>query len=270
MAYLPAEDDTPIYFRDEGSGPVVVLLQGLMLTADGFWTRNLGPLAESCRVIAIDHRSHGQSGKPLGPHTIAQCAKDLKAVLDQLAVEEVTLCGVAFGAMVALEYRRHFGNHRLGKLAIVEAQVRLTNAAGWEHPTFGDFPAEAGAGFIAAAQESRAALTGFLTGAFGTPPSDEEMARMQHEAWLTPSRAAIDYIKDMVAADYRDDLAGIDLPTLLIYGRQNNVPIPSELGEWIAQQIPGAKLERFDDAGHSVFYESPERFNSALKDFVHA
>lgn len=268
MAYIPASDGTPIYYTDRGSGPVLVLLQGLMLTADGFWTRNLDPLAETCRVIAIDHRSHGQSGKPIGPHTIRQCAEDLKTVLDTLDVAEVTLAGVAFGAMVMLEYRRHYGNHRLGKLAIIEAQVRLTNAEGWDHPTFGDFPAEAGAGFIEGCRHSREPLTGFLHGAFGTPPSDNEMARMQAEAWLTPTAAAIDYLEEMVAADYRDDVPGIDLPTLLIYGRLNNAPIPSELGQWLADRIPNARLERFEDSGHSVFYESPEHFNTVLAEFV--
>lgn len=268
MAIITVSDGTPIYYTDQGSGPVLVLLHGLMLTADGFWTKNLGSLTERCRVIAVDHRSHGQSGKPLGTHSIQQCAQDLKEVLDALDVSDVTLGGVAFGAMVMLEYRRHYGNHRLAKLAIIEAQVRLTNTEGWEHPTFGDFPAEAGAGFIEACRQSREALTGFLTGAFGTPPTEAEMARMQHQAWLTPTQAAIEFVEDMVAADYRGDLASIDLPTLLIYGRMNNIPIPSEIGAWIQKQIPGAHLERFVDAGHSPFYEQPERFNRLLGDFV--
>jgi pimeloyl-ACP methyl ester carboxylesterase len=270
MAYIIASDGTPIYYSDQGTGPVLVLLQGLMLTADGFWTGNLAPLADVCRVIAIDHRSHGQSGKPLGPHSIRQCAEDLKEVLDALELADCTLAGVAFGAMVMLEYRRHFGNHRLARLAIIEAQVRLTNAPGWEHPTFGDFPPEAASGFVEACRHSREPLTGFLSGAFGTMPDAAEMARMQAQAWLTPTAAAITYVEDMIAADYRADLQGIDLPTLLVYGRMNNVPIPSELGQWIAGQIPSARLERFEDAGHSPFYEQPERFNTLLAEFAHA
>lgn len=268
MATINMKDGTPIYYKEAGQGPVLVLLQGLMLTADGFWTKNFDALSETCRVIAIDHRSHGQSGKPNSRHSIKQCAEDLKEVLDALSVEDATLAGVAFGAMVALEYRRLFGNHRIAKLAIIEAQVRLTNDEGWEHPTFGDFPAEAGAGFIEAAKQNREPLTGFIAGAFGAPPSGDEMMRMQAEAWLTPTQAAVEFVEDMVAADYRADLASIDLPVLLIYGRKNNVPIPSEIGAWIEEQIPGARLERFEDSGHSPFYESPDRFNNLLGDFA--
>ena len=268
MPHITVSDGVPIYYSDSGSGPPLVLLHGLMLTADDFWTRNLGPLAKHFRVIAVDHRSHGQSGKPLGGHSIDQCARDLKDVLDGLGLEQVTLTGVAFGAMVMLSYLRQFGNHRLVRLAIVEAQVRLTNAPDWPHPTFGDFPAEAGAGFIAACQASREPLTGFLAGAFGSPPGDAEMARMQAAAWLTPTAAAIEYVTDMVAADCRAYLAKITLPTLLLYGRKNNVPIPTELGKWIATQIPGSRYVGFDDAGHSPFYEVPDAFNAALADFA--
>lgn len=268
MAIHFLKDGTPIHYRDAGNGPALVLLHGLMLTADGFWTKNFDVLAQSCRVIAIDHRSHGQSGKPLERHSIGQCAKDLKEVLDELAVEDITIAGVAFGAMVALEYRRLFGNHRITRLAIIEAQVRLTNAEGWEHPTFGDFPPEAATGFVEACKQSRDALSGFLTGAFGKPPTDDEMARMQAEAWLTPTQAAIEYVEDMVAADYRDDLAAIDLPTLLIYGRMNNVPIPTDIGAYMADQITHARLEKFEDSGHSPFYESPTRFNRLLSGFA--
>ncbi|MEL7030617.1 MAG: alpha/beta hydrolase, partial [Pseudomonadota bacterium] len=142
------------------------------------------------------------------------------------------------------------------------------NIEGWDHPTFGDFPAEAGEGFLAACRQSREALTGFLAGAFGAPPTPHEMARMQAEAWLTPTQAAIEFVTDMIAADYRADLKAIGVPTLLVYGRKNNVPIPSELGEWIAGEIPGAQLERFEDSGHSPFYESAERFNRVLSEFA--
>lgn len=268
MAIVQLKDGTPIYYKEAGRGPALVLLQGLMLTVDGFWGRNFDALARDCRVIAIDHRSHGQSGKPLGGHTIKKCAEDLREVLDALDIKDATLAGAAFGAMVILEYRRHFRNYRLARLAIIEAQVRLTNAPGWDHPTFGDFPAEAGAGFVSACRNSREPLTGFLAGAFGTPPSPEEMARMQHQAWLTPTAAAIEYVEDMIAADYRADLANIDLPTLLIYGRKNNAPIPSEIGAWMKTQIKGSRLERFEDSGHSPFYESPDRFNKTLADFA--
>jgi non-heme chloroperoxidase len=268
MAYLSLGDETPIYYTDDGKGKPIVLLQGLMLTAGYFWKKNRADIAKANRLVTFDHRSHGLSGKPLSGHSIKQSAMDLKEVLDQLDLKDVTLGGVAYGAMVMFEYLRHFGAHRIAKCAVIEAQVRLTNTPGWEHPTFGNFPAEAGAGFVAGCRQSRAPLKGFLGGAFSTPPSADIMNEMQIETWLTPTGAVIEYIEDMLAADYRADVAKIPVPTVFMYGRNNNMTLPTELGRWMHSQLPGSKFVTFDKSGHSLFWEEPEKFNRELTAFA--
>ncbi|RME63084.1 MAG: alpha/beta hydrolase, partial [Alphaproteobacteria bacterium] len=227
MAYLTLRDGLPVHVRDEGGGRPIVLLQGLMLSADYFWQHNRA-LAKSHRLITYDQRGHGLTGKPLSGYSIRQCADDLHEILELLDVDDVTLGGVAFGAMVMLEYLRAHGTERLAKLVVIEAQVRLTNAPDWPHPSFGDFPAAAGQAFVAACRQSRAPLSGFLDGIFAAPPPPEVMARMQAECWLTPTGAVIDYLNDMLAADYRADIARIPLPTLFIYGRRGNKILPTE------------------------------------------
>jgi non-heme chloroperoxidase len=270
MTHHWLSDGTPLRVIDQGQGPVIVLLQGLMLSADYFWQKNIETLAKTNRVIAVDHRSHGLSGKPLSGHSIARCAADLKELLDALDVQRATLAGVAFGAMVMFEYLRHYGPYRLAKLAVIEAQVRLTNAPDWEHPTFGNFPVEAGAGFVAGCRQGRDPLLGFLTGAFATPPDAATMAAMQAQAWLTPTGATIEYIEDMLAADYRADIAALPLPTLFLYGRKNNNVLATELGRWLHGQCPNSTLLEYDGSAHAPFWEEPERFNRDLAAFVNA
>lgn len=268
MPYLTLSDDLPIAYRDGGTGKPVVLLQGLMLTHDYFWQKNRPEIERTHRLVTFDHRSHGRSGKPLGGHSIAQCADDLKQVIDFLDLRDVTLGGVAFGAMVMFEYIRRHGTHRLAKLAVIEAQVRLTNAPAWDHPTFGNFPAEAGQGFLAACRQSRAALAGFLAGAFSKMPDDATMRAMTNETWMTPTAAVIEYIEDMLAADYRDDIAKLTLPTIFMYGRNNNQTLPTELGRWLHGRLPGSQFVAFEQSGHSLFWEEPEKFNRTLTAFA--
>jgi len=268
MPHIIISDGTPIWYQDHGEGPVVVLLQGLMLSADYFWQKNQPELAKSARIITLDLRSHGQSGKPLTGHSIAQCARDLEEVFDKLNLDQVTLGGCAFGAMVALDYIRQFGTDKLCALIIIEAQLRLTNADDWPHATFGDFSAEAGAGFVAACRESRAPLGGFLQGAFANLPDEHILAEMDAQMWLTPTNAVIEYIEDMLIADYRADVSQISLPTLLIYGRGQNATLPTELGRWIHDQMPNSTYVEFKNSGHSPFWEEPDLFNGTISEFI--
>ena len=268
MAYLTLKDGVPIFYTDQGKGTPIVLIQGLMWTSSYFWQKNLPALAAKHRVIALDLRGQGLSGKPLGPFTLDQCAKDLKEVLDTLDIRDATLVGLAFGVLLALHYYRDYGRHRIAKLVLMEGTPRLTLTTGWEHATFGNYTIEGGAGFVAAAKADRGVLKAFLQSAFPKPLDDATLAAMNAETYLTPTETVCAYIEDMTAADYRDVVGKVDLPTLLIYGRCNNPVLPTELGRWMQSQIPGSCLELFSESAHAPFWDEPERFNRVILAFA--
>jgi non-heme chloroperoxidase len=268
MAYVLLPDETPLFYIDEGAGRPIVLLQGLMHTASYHWQKNIPALSETNRVLAIDHRSHGLSGKPRVGHSIKQCAADLHHVLTTLDLTDVVLGGLAFGAMIMLQYIRDFDPERLAKLAIIEAQVRLTNAPDWEHPTFGNFPAEAGVGFVEACKASRAPLKGFISGGFSAPLDEDTFLDMYAQTCLTPTDAVISYVEDMCAADYRPDVARLPLPTVFLYGRKNNNTLPTELGRWMHDTAPNSDLVLFQNSAHNPYWEEADRFNAVLAGFA--
>lgn len=267
MPYMTLSDDLPVWYQDEGEGRPIVLLQALMGTASYFWQHNR-PLAKTNRLISYDLRGHGLTGKPLGGYTIRQCAHDLNEVLTRLELEDVTVGCFALGAMVALEYLRIYGPARLSKLIIIETQVRLTNAPGWDHPYLGNFTAEDAEGFVQACQPNRQLLKGFLEGAFNQKPQPDVMERLEAETWLTPTSVVIDYVREMVAADYREDISRIPLPTLFVYGRKNNNTLPTELGRWMHEQLPGSTLLEYQNSAHHPYWEEADRFNEDVAKFV--
>ena len=61
-------------------------------------------------------------------------------------------------------------------------------------------------------------------------------------------------------------LGKIKAPTLVIWGRDDKINA-LEMGEETAAGIPGAKLIIYDDTGHGVPNEQPERFNKDVLDF---
>ena len=73
----------------------------------------------------------------------------------------------------------------------------------------------------------------------------------------------------MMAHDIRGELAALDAPTLIVHGREDMlVPLADSL--WLAQRLPHAQLDVFEDTGHLVMVERPVPFNDALLRFAAA
>jgi pimeloyl-ACP methyl ester carboxylesterase len=69
------------------------------------------------------------------------------------------------------------------------------------------------------------------------------------------------------AADLRDVLPRIQVPTLLIYGAKD-VRSPVSVGEDLHAKIAGSRLVVIPDAGHLCDIEAGERFNAELRAFL--
>jgi pimeloyl-ACP methyl ester carboxylesterase len=65
--------------------------------------------------------------------------------------------------------------------------------------------------------------------------------------------------------------AGIDrtiaAPTLIVTGTEDNVVDPNN-SDVLAERIPGAEVQRIDNAGHLVFWERPDAFVRIISEFL--
>lgn len=123
----------PIHYTDEGSGTPVVLVHGFAANSDLNWRRpgmHKRLLKEGFRVITIDLRGHGMTGKPHDPELYGlHVAEDVIKVLDHLQIERAHLVGYSLGGFVAL------------KCAILFPEKWITvapMASGWEDPQNGN------------------------------------------------------------------------------------------------------------------------------------
>lgn len=117
-----------IYYTDEGAGPPVVLVHGFAVHADFNWRRAgiADALAREFRVITLDLRGHGLSGKPHEPEAYGtEMAEDIVRLMDHLKIEKAHVVGYSLGGFLTL------------KLATMHPE-RLLSAAplagGWEKP----------------------------------------------------------------------------------------------------------------------------------------
>jgi len=71
----------------------------------------------------------------------------------------------------------------------------------------------------------------------------------------------------MIANDLRADLDEIDVPALVVHGR-NDMLVPVADSVWLSEQLPDAELEIFEDTGHLAMLERPIRFNELVSRFA--
>jgi pimeloyl-ACP methyl ester carboxylesterase len=227
-------DDGPVAYEQAGDGPPLVLLHGAYVDS-GNWAPQLESLARDFTVVAWDAPGCGGSFDPPPDFGLGGYADCLISFVEALGLERPHLCGLSFGSSVALEvHSRHPGLPRTLVLA--------SAFAGWG----GSLGREA-------AEERRAE---FLADA----------DRGTDEARASGIRAIGNALAN---ADLRDRLPHIDVPTLLVYG-ENDDRAPVSVGEALRAAIPASKLVVIPGAGHSVNLEAPEDFNKEVRSFLMA
>jgi pimeloyl-ACP methyl ester carboxylesterase len=127
-------NDIEIAYLDEGAGEPIVLVHGFASTKDVNWVVPgwVSTLTRAGRrVIALDNRGHGQSGKLYDPadyHT-AKMAEDVRALLDHLKIDRADVMGYSMGARIAaflaLKHPERVRSAILGGLGI-----KLVNGVG--------------------------------------------------------------------------------------------------------------------------------------------
>ena len=268
MPYVEGRDGVPLHYETHGSGPPVLLVHAWSMGTAYWWQRNLSALAESNRVIAVDLRGHGASGKTDEGHSLAQYARDVRFLVRELELDSPTLLGWSMGAMVILEYIAQFGTSGLASVVIVDQSPRDLPAPDWEF-TFGPgLTSEGLAGLILDLQAARGRRTReIIRSMFLTPPSESVVDEMYAMAAQTPTSTAVATMLELINADLRAIVPVVDVPTLLLYGRHSHV-FPSAVGEWMHAQIPGSELVMFERSGHCPFWEEPDKFNDVVRSFL--
>jgi len=273
--FVHTDDGVSLRYSQHGTGRPVVFIHGWQGAAEQ-WQPAAKALAGDCRVVSYDQRGHGRSQDARWGWTVHRLADDLAHLLEQLALTEVTLVGHSMGCSVIWAYLELFGPARLERLVLVDQSPAMLVDPVWDQRTIGR------AGAIFTDTELHA-----LCHSLADPESREQTVRTIVEGMLTPTAPPV--LKERVAAwgmrvdgtyaasllrnhahqDWRRQIALIELPTLVIAGRASVVPWSA--AEWIAQKIPGARLEIFEPeqgGSHLLALENPAKFNRLLREFA--
>ncbi|MDO8308071.1 MAG: alpha/beta hydrolase [Actinomycetota bacterium] len=256
-----------VSYADEGSGRPIVLLHGVAMSS-AFFERNVADLARGQRVIAMDFRGHGSSPYVEGGHTVAQYARDVRALIMDMHLADVVLVGWSMGSLVAWDYLRQFADDaRVAGVVIVSQGPSDLIQADWPHGIADD--AELHAYLSAMQADARGFLAEFLPTMFHTAPDEATQARLLDDICRAGANTGTLILADQTVQDYRPDIPGFGVPHLLVWGSDEQVGKLAAAG-WLQASLPRAELHVFESSGHCPMWEEPDRFDALVSAWVAA
>jgi pimeloyl-ACP methyl ester carboxylesterase len=251
--------DAQLSYEVAGSGPDVVLLHPFPLNRQ-FWDGVTPQLSTRYRVILPDLRGHGDSELGEGPVTMQKLADDLSRLCREERISKAFFVGVSIGGYLLFEFWRRY---REQVAALVLANTRPG--------------AETSEGKANRLQLADKVLRE------GTDRFVEEMlAKLLSQTTRTNRPDIVDAARKMMQSMSADDIAGvqrgmaerpdsvatlatINVPTLLIAGEEDSIPL-SEF-ELMRERISGSRLQVISQVGHYAALEKPAEFAALLRTF---
>lgn len=252
-----------LHYLDEGHGPPVVLLHAFPLTSE-MWEPQIAALAPGHRVIAPDLRGFGGSDAPddVGQYSMAAFASDVAALVDHLDLGPVVLGGLSMGGYVTFEMLRR---HRSLVSAVILADTRAAADSPEAKVRRSGQQEEIRAGDVSGVLDTL--IKGLLSEATHRD-RPEVVARVRAIMDSVPTQGLVGALEAMKGRpDASDELAGIDLPTVVIVGTQDALS-PPDVAAAMVDRLPEGRLVEIAGAGHLSNIEQPAAFDDALQAFL--
>jgi proline iminopeptidase len=270
---------SPLYWVKYGraNAPKLLVLHGGPGADHRYLLPQMLHLGETHDLLFYDQRGGGQSKADARvPITWETHVEDLAAVVEEFALDPLSLVGYSWGAMLALLYVvEQRGNPHLrapDRMALISPapltreyrrQFEAEFNRRQQSPEIQRMRDELAASGLRErdpeAHRQRAFELG-VAGYFADPGNAKDltpfrvMGRVQQSVW--ESLGDFDLIRD---------LKGIKIPSIVVSGRDDPIPIASSSE---AASVLGTKLVVLDECGHVPYVEQPERLFAALDPFL--
>jgi microsomal epoxide hydrolase len=249
--FFRSSDGVELHYIDVGQGPVLVFVPGWAMPAE-IWRAQIDHFATTHRVIAFDPRGQGRSEVATSGYTAERRSRDLVELMERIE-QPVTLIGWSLGVLESLLYVERAGSDKLRALVLVD------NSIGEEPPPAGD-PT-----FLTRLRNQRKNTTErFVRGMYRHKPNDAYLRELTQQSLRMPTDAAVALLSYPYPREHwRQIVHGFDKPVLYAV-----TPRFAEQAKNLKKTRADVTIEIFNDAGHALFADQPQRFNEVLEDFL--
>lgn len=257
------------YYERQGDGPPIVFLHGAIMDTR-MWAPQVEALGDDHAVLTYDARGHGRTGGSDAPSYDADLyARDLHALLDALDVERPVLCGLSMGGMIAQAYA---ARHPENVAGLVLADTFTPGPLGLSGRAIflNDRLVALLSPYVSYKRLNRLKMR---LGNLLAPGVSGDVETVQGLVDDGPTVSPVELRKVVASlqafANGAFDPAGIDAPTLVLYG-EHEPSMMASMARYLRDHIPDAELGVVPDAGHASNLDNPQFFTAAVREFVAA
>jgi non-heme chloroperoxidase len=260
-----------LYYEDHGSGKPVVLIHGYPLSGAS-WEKQVPPLLNAgYRVITYDRRGFGKSSQPTEGYNYDTFSEDLHKLITELKLRDFTLVGFSMGGGEIARYFGKYGSKGVSKAVIIGGVPPFLlktadNPEGLDASVFEDIQK-------AVTADRYAFFTEFFKNFYNTDlllgkRISEEVVRASWNIAAGASATASLACVPTWHEDFRQDLARVDVPTLVFHGDDDRIVPFAAAGQRTAKLVKGARLHVVKGGPHCITWTHAEEVNSKLLSFL--
>ncbi|HEY2972438.1 MAG TPA: alpha/beta hydrolase [Pyrinomonadaceae bacterium] len=260
-------DGVRIHYQEKGTGTPLVLLHGFTSSTYS-WKDVFEPLSQNFRVIAVDLKGFGFSGKPDGDYSRRAQATLVGHLLDYLKIEKAWLCGNSMGGAIALNFALQ-NPQRVERLILIDSAGVTVTGSGSLAPRYLLLPVVGRIVTALALTSDKLVRQGLEKSFYDQTKVTNERVAYYYRPLKTRGGqlAAVRARTQANEFPVEPELGRISMPTLIIWGAQDAL-IPLEAGIKMNKLIKESRLVIFDSCGHLPQEEVPARVVDEITKFI--
>jgi pimeloyl-ACP methyl ester carboxylesterase len=256
-----------IHYRDEGAGPVVVLIHANFANLIG-WDPWVEALQDAYRVIRMDMTSHGLTGPdPTGDYSPERTLRLFEKFIDAMDLDEFSIGGTSMGGTVAIHYT-HNHPERIQKLILL-SPGSLEGKERKDGPR-GEVP---DAAYVLKYIMPRALPEFMLRSGFGDKSKlTDELIDRWYDMWRREGNreAQLDRLSQYKPGDIEEIIRELEAPTLLMWGEANTTAKFEQAAHFheLLENVESLKFISYPGVGHMAVQEAGEETGRDVRAFL--
>ena len=246
------------YYELEGQGDVLLFIHGLGSDSSD-WNLQKKFFKNYFRVLTYDVRGHGKSYKSPGPYSVPLFANDLYALIQDLKIKKLHVCGISMGGWIAIQFTL---NHPecVKTLCMVNSSTELVGKNFdlrfkiWQRSVLFKFLSMERIGKILAPKLFIKTFQKSLRSKF-----IDKWAKNHKPSYLAAFQGAIGWT-------VTEKISTIDCPVHIIAGDQDYTSVEEK--KKTLSNLKNGTMEVIWDSRHATPIEHPYQFNEALHAFL--